>query len=287
MVDGHCTRQGKMYDLIRLKMLTDLLQNQKRWEQALKSAYIKVLDLVHENLLPALEKCSVIASRLRGLSLLRASIPVFHEASKTRLSRILHDLDVIRVISHRIVVYASEESRSFTFFSTWLSHQIAMLRAEPGSAACHEAAEKSANIDHGKLLSYIRGPMLRSRLNFFLHRDSKDIVAKPRPAQQQLSQPLLHKILERHRILALQPQGNIVEQVNLMLQALFLKDSVDGIAEIPAKGLVENMRRTEWLELGDREYSCHDIKMDRQVRQACMPACVITRAIPLVLSNEI
>ena len=268
-------------------MLTMFLQNQKRWEQALKSAYTKVLDLAHENLLPALEKCTVLASRLRGLSLLRASIPVFHEVSKTCLSRILHDLDIIRVITHRIVTYASEESKSFAVFSTWLSYQIAMLRAEPGSAACQEAADKSANIDHAKLLSYIQGPMLRSRLNFFLYRDSKDIVAKPRPVQQQLSQALLHKILERHRVLALQPQGSIVEQVNLMLQALFLKDSVDGVAEIPAKGLVENVRRSECLELGDREHSFYDTKMNPQVCRARMPACVVPRTILLVLSNEI
>ena len=174
----------------------------------------------------------------------------------------LNDLEVLRVISYTILTYASDERRQFGVFSTWLQFSIQMLRAEPGSTTAREAAEKAAGVEIVQVLRYIQGPLLKSHLNFFLERKPEEVVEQQRRPQQQLRRQLLLQILDRHKRLALQPQGEIVEPVNLLLQALFLRDSVAEVAAVPARGFERSVKRSEEIALeNERVTDVHDLRM--------------------------
>lgn len=143
-------------------------QGQKRWEKAVATGYENIRRLVHENLLPALERFSVLVSRLRGLS-------KFHESntilglSTQGLDNILDTTDCLQLLAHYILLSTGSELRQFLAFSTWLRQEIETQSRDPVSASMHESNEKEANIDHASTLEYIQGAMIRSRLNEYFN----------------------------------------------------------------------------------------------------------------------
>ena len=124
--------------------------------------YESVRRLIHENLLPALERCSVIISRLRGLSR-------FHETSNMlglstqSLNNILDVVNCLNLMAHSILIYAGEELRQFTAFSVWLRHEIDVQAADPTSSS-DDPADKDLGIEYARVLDYIHGAMTATTL---------------------------------------------------------------------------------------------------------------------------
>jgi len=81
----------------------------------------------------------------------------------------LDDLDILKLLAHNILSYATAELRQFRVFSGWILQQIRLLAADADSAAETEAAEKVAEMDHAQLLVYIQGALTESKLNVFLN----------------------------------------------------------------------------------------------------------------------
>lgn len=238
----------------------------KRWDAAVVNGYSHIIDLVHTHLLPALDHASIVASQLRGLSRMEPPVPPMKIPSRN-LSRILTDLDNLRLISHRVLEYAGEELCSFRVFSTWLQLQITITRAEPNSTAANDAAEKAAGVDCGLLLPYIEGPLRLSQLNYILGRSSEEISEALRRPGDQLKKWLLIRILEKHDKEAMQPKqrqdGGSVEAVNALWQALMLRDGIDDVVDASHEGFRKGMESTGRIILGGRPIALQTDQLNR------------------------
>lgn len=124
--------------------------------------------MTHENLLPALDRCSIVVSMLRGLASYTGSSSIINVAPQD-LTEILDTVRSLRLLGHNILVYAGEERRQFVEFSKWLRHEIDTQAAEPAPQATEET-EKDAGVDFGQLFAYIQRTLKESRLTPFLRR---------------------------------------------------------------------------------------------------------------------
>lgn len=127
------------------------------------TGYETIRRLAHESLLPALERLTVLLSRLRGLSKFQDSNTALGLTTQ-ELDNVLDTTASLQLLAHYVMIAAGAELRGFSAFSAWLRHEIDTQSTEPGSSAAHEAGERDNNIDHASTLEYIRGPMKQSRL---------------------------------------------------------------------------------------------------------------------------
>ena len=127
------------------------------------TGYETVRRLAHENLLPALERFTVLLSRLRGLSKFQDSSAALG-LSTQELDNVLDTTACLQLLAHHVLIAAGSELRGFAAFSAWLKYEIEAQSTEPGSSAAQEASERDPNIDHVSTLDYIRGPMKQSHL---------------------------------------------------------------------------------------------------------------------------
>ena len=138
-------------------------QGHKRWESDVESAYSKLIDAFHENLLPAIERCSIVTSALRGLARYHESNEKFN-VDPENFTQVLEILRSLRLIVHESLNYAAEERRQFLAFTTWLRFQIDY---QQNSHDSDEALEQQAGIDYRRVLTYIEGELHNPRLAFF------------------------------------------------------------------------------------------------------------------------
>lgn len=131
-----------------------------------------VRSLVHENLIPALERAAVILSRLLGLAR-------FHDGQgddvgfgAAQASRALDILAALTLVANRVLLGAMDELDHFAVFSGWLRHEIDRQASGggggPGDGAGVDISEKEATMDHGRVLAYLRHYLVRSPLALFL-----------------------------------------------------------------------------------------------------------------------
>lgn len=127
--------------------------------------------LVHQNFLPALERCCIILSRLRGLA-------KFHDDrddigfSAQQISRALEIMSCLTFVGHKILVHTMDELEHFTAFSAWLRFQID--RQASSSPANDELTEKEATMDNARILTYIECYLTRSPLDMFFDEVSSE-----------------------------------------------------------------------------------------------------------------
>ncbi|KAI9732831.1 MAG: hypothetical protein M1834_003769 [Cirrosporium novae-zelandiae] len=144
----------------------------KRWEKSITTGYENIRRLALENFLPALERCAVVVSRLRGLSRFSKSNKLLGLNTQD-LTNILDTLDCLTLLGHKILKDSSRELAQFTAFSAWLRQEIDVLATDPTSSSAEEIAEKDALIDCSQALGYIEGPMTKSCLNRYFERMSE------------------------------------------------------------------------------------------------------------------
>ena len=121
--------------------------------------------LANENLLPALERFTVIVSRLRGLSRFQLSNTNLG-LSTQELDHVLDTVNCLQLVAHQILITSGEELRQFLAFSAWLRQEIDIQASDAGAA---DSAVKDVNVDHASTLEYIQGAMTRSQLSSFLN----------------------------------------------------------------------------------------------------------------------
>ncbi len=126
--------------------------------------------MAHENLLPSLERFTVILSRLRGFSKFLVSNVNFGLSTQD-LDNMLDTVNCLQLVAHRILITAGTELRQFQAFSGWLRHEIDTQTTDASSV---ESTEKDTNIDHASALEYIQGPMMHSRLIDFLNLEEQE-----------------------------------------------------------------------------------------------------------------
>lgn len=124
--------------------------------------------LVHENLIPALERLSIIFSRLRGLALFydnRNDIGL----SVTWITRAMEVVSCLKVVGHRILLQVMDELDYFNAFSAWLRFQID--RAAQSSSDGDEVTEQEAALDTGAVLAFVQHYLIRSPMAVFFDDD--------------------------------------------------------------------------------------------------------------------
>lgn len=235
----HQAVTGSMHPAMRA-WLIDVVQERglKRWEAAVTQGLDDVVRLLHTHLLPALERLTLVASRLRGLA--RMSPPhVFLAAAPARLlTRVLDCADILRAFAHRTLTHAADEQRASRTLISWLFEQAALARAEPNSGSARECLERLAGVDHSALLAAISGPLLRSHLHYFLAREPAQVLDAPRRPAQQIPRRVAALVADKHAREALQPpKDGQVEAANLLWQGHMLADAVRDVRDAPGQGL--------------------------------------------------
>lgn len=123
-------------------------------------------NLVHENFLPALDRCAIILSRLRGLA-------QYHDTrddigfTTHQISRLVDIVQCLQLIGHKVLINVMDELENFIAFSTWLRFQIDRLASS--SSMNEELTEKEATMDVGKVLTYIEHYLTDSPLRVFFN----------------------------------------------------------------------------------------------------------------------
>ena len=184
-------------------MMMEKLRNMKghkRWEKAITTGYENIRRLAHSNLLPALERATVLVSRLLGLSKFAPSSTILGLHTQ-ELTNVLDTIDCLNVLTHNTVIHSGTELRQFVAFSAWLRHQIDVQAAEPFSQTADELAEKDAMIDFPLVIRYVQGALTKSKLlEFFSPVGEGEGKPKWDPAAEG---PSLYKVytqdLRKHR----------------------------------------------------------------------------------------
>jgi anaphase-promoting complex subunit 4 len=120
--------------------------------------------LVHENFLPALERISIILSRLLGIAR-------FHESkaeigfTSAQIMKVMDIVSCLMMVGNKILLFVMEELELFHAFSIWLRNEIDRLAS---SSIMDDLTEKEASMEHGKILAYIQQYMPASPLRYYL-----------------------------------------------------------------------------------------------------------------------
>ncbi|WYZ40498.1 hypothetical protein EsH8_IV_000839 [Colletotrichum jinshuiense] len=168
----HTVVTGHAYEPIREWLVDNLAERgHKRWDKAVVSGLENLRGLIHENLLPALERCAIILSRLRGLA-------QFYDSrddigfSVAQVTRAMDIVSCLKLVGHKILLNVMDELDLFNAFSTWTRFQIDRLAAS--SSATDELTEKEATMENSKVLVYIQRFLMESPMAIFLDEVSKD-----------------------------------------------------------------------------------------------------------------
>ncbi|TQN65656.1 Anaphase-promoting complex subunit 4 [Colletotrichum shisoi] len=168
----HTVVTGHAYEPVREWLVDNLAERgHKRWDKAVVSGLENMRGLVHENLLPALERCAIILSRLRGLA-------QFYDSredigfSVAQITRAIDVVSCLTLVGHRILLNIMEELDLFNAFSTWIRFQIDRLAAP--SSASEELTEKEATMENSKVLVYVQNYLMASPMAAFLDEVTKE-----------------------------------------------------------------------------------------------------------------
>ncbi|KAI8634954.1 anaphase-promoting complex, cyclosome, subunit 4-domain-containing protein [Xylariaceae sp. FL1651] len=171
VVTGHAFPEVKEW-------LVDQLaeRGHKRWDKAVVTGLQALRSLVHENFLPALERISIILSRLLGIAR-------FHESraeigfTSAQVLKVMDIVSCLMLVGNKILLLVMEELELFHAFSIWLRHEIDRLAS---SSVTEELTEKEATMEHGKVLAYIQQYMPASPLRYYLSSVSAEDAERDR-----------------------------------------------------------------------------------------------------------
>ncbi|EFX04258.1 anaphase-promoting complex component cut20 [Grosmannia clavigera kw1407] len=132
----------------------------KRWDKAVMSGLENLRDLIHENMMPALDRASLALSRLQGLAEFHSDDDIGFTGDQ--IGRLINMLSCLIVASHNALALVTSELELFVMFSAWLRLLIERL-ALPGQA--EEQAEKEPVMNVTPVLDYITNHLLSSPLD--------------------------------------------------------------------------------------------------------------------------
>ncbi|RDL40755.1 WD40 repeat-like protein [Venustampulla echinocandica] len=170
----HSVATGHTFPAVK-EWLVDELQERghKRWEKAVVSGLENLRRLVHENMLPALERCTVILSRFSGIAKFQSPNETVGFSSH-QISLIIDTLACLHLLSSKILVQVVDELDLFSAFSLWLRNEIDRLASDSSDSPKEDDLEKEASIDHSKVLLYLQTCMTTSPLEVYFGGSTPD-----------------------------------------------------------------------------------------------------------------
>ncbi|KAI0202763.1 anaphase-promoting complex, cyclosome, subunit 4-domain-containing protein [Astrocystis sublimbata] len=136
----------------------------KRWDKAVLTGLQALRSMVHENFLPALERISIILSRLLGIAR-------FHDSkaeigfTSAQIMKVMDVVSCLMLVGNKVLLIVMEELELFRAFSIWLRHEIDRLASSSNS---DDLTEKEATMEPGKILAYIQQYLPGSPLGYYL-----------------------------------------------------------------------------------------------------------------------
>ncbi|KAI0382736.1 anaphase-promoting complex, cyclosome, subunit 4-domain-containing protein [Hypomontagnella monticulosa] len=231
----HSVVTGHTFPEVREWLVDQLAERgHKRWDKAVVSGLQALRGLVHENLIPALERIGIILSRLLGIAR-------FHESkaetgfTSAQITRIMDIVSCLMLVGNKILLVVMEELELFQSFSIWLRNEIDKLAS---SSLTEELTEKEATMEHGKILAYIQLYMSSSPLRHYL--DNVPAESSEKGRQQAEAGSSLLELLSKQ--LKKQDAGQSDESTFAQIEFLcgYLDDKADAIFE----GIAEAEKRS-------------------------------------------
>jgi anaphase-promoting complex subunit 4 len=166
------------------------------------------------------------------------------------------------LLTHCVLLAASEERRQFTVFSKWLRFQIdtQATSADTGD----ESQDRDPGIDFAQVLAYIEGGLSKSKITHFIRKqtDMAPLATEQRP--EQLTFDEVCQIVERYRKGSLSVVGGLdIWSSFLQLQSICLN-----IFACIARWQASNTVLSSGLVLEDEELSkAVDIRVEYEVSE--------------------
>ncbi|KAK0736801.1 anaphase-promoting complex, cyclosome, subunit 4-domain-containing protein [Apiosordaria backusii] len=254
----HTVATGHVFAPVK-EWLVDVVaeRGHKRWEKAVVSGLLNLRGLVHENLIPALERCGIILSRMLGIAR-------FHDSEEgigfnaSQITRLLDIVSCLTVIAHKILLNVMDELEYFTVFSTWLRLQIDQQASS--SSASEELTEKEATMDHAKVLTYIQRYLTSSPLAMYFDQITKEDYIKDQEYAE--DNPSLLQMLEKQlkRQESGQPYMRALPHVDFLVNYLTSRANkvFQNIAEAEKRGVL--FGKDAVLSIGEKIWK-HDVRL--------------------------
>ncbi|KIH93095.1 anaphase-promoting complex component cut20 [Sporothrix brasiliensis 5110] len=132
----------------------------RRWDKAVVGGLQNLRDLIHENMMPALDRAMLALSRLRGLAEFHSNDDIGFSADQ--IAELIDIVSCLILVTHNALALVTAELELFMCFSTWLRSLIERL-ALPAQA--EEQADKEPNLSITPVIDYISNHLLRSPLD--------------------------------------------------------------------------------------------------------------------------
>ncbi|KAK3357076.1 anaphase-promoting complex, cyclosome, subunit 4-domain-containing protein [Lasiosphaeria hispida] len=213
----HTVVTGHVFPPLKEWLVDSLAERgHKRWDKAVVSGLENLRSLVHENFIPALERCGIILSRLLGIAR-------FHDSrenigfTSAQISRLMDIVSCLTVVAHKVLLCVMDELDHFTTFSVWLRMEI---DKQASSTINEDLTEKEATMDNAKVLVYIQRYLASSPLALYFDEVTKEDYAK----DQELTEagPSLLELLDKQlkRQEAGQPYMRALPHVDFLVNYL-------------------------------------------------------------------
>ncbi|KUI64076.1 Anaphase-promoting complex subunit 4 [Cytospora mali] len=161
----HTVLTGHVHRPVREWLVDSVAERgHKRWEKAVIPGLENLRDLIHQNMLPAIERCALILSRLSGIAR-------FHEEedqigfTNAEITRLVDILSAFNLVCNKVLLIVMEELELFRMFSSWLRITIDRVSS---STVSDEIMEKEALLDPSKILLYIENYLVTSPMAIYL-----------------------------------------------------------------------------------------------------------------------
>lgn len=127
-----------------------------------------------------------------------------------------------------MLTYVADEAHQTHIFSDWLMQYEAVLN-DATSQTAKEAERKIAETDYPQVLDYIVNRLTKNPLNIFLGRSTDQILAAQRRPKQSPNRKFVEMTLKRHEDVHLEPSNPVVELINMLYLALFVRDTSEAL----------------------------------------------------------
>ncbi|GAB7343447.1 hypothetical protein MBLNU457_1471t1 [Dothideomycetes sp. NU457] len=149
----------------------------KRWDQAMTTLHHSLSHIFRTNIIPGMERLTLAASALRGLALYYEGTTKF-DVEAQFFTKVIDTVGCLQLLVHEALQVLGDEERQFRAFSRWLRAQVDLSATEPGSQSAQELSEREAmTADIPRVLSYLEGPLIQSRLEPFVKASGAESLA--------------------------------------------------------------------------------------------------------------
>ena len=141
----------------------------KRWEKAVGDCLDLIRRMLSECLLPAVERCQVVISRLDGLARFSDTATRLGLDEKS-IRSVRETLDVLMILCEDLLRDVCVEVREFAAFMRWIKWEAEVEALEEGSERAEEMRESyNGESELRTVLDYISGAMQKSRVQAYIN----------------------------------------------------------------------------------------------------------------------